>query len=517
MKNEADPSKIVMRKFISQAFLLSCLPILSSCFHLLPPLSKRKDSSRTRIFVSSSQPTDKTLDGLKVAVVGGGPSGLLLTHRLLKGGASHVSLFESRPRPGGKLESRAYALGIGIRGRTAIKSVDLDLWEAVKQAGYLSERFQFHVGPFTINLRSEKDGENIPLYEPSLLSYQSELCRVLADELDERWPNSQLSMKFDCKVMDVDLKSSTITLADTDKPESFDLIVGCDGVKSIVRKSIQEEWPDFEATSDILPGEFKVVRLPKMPPALDPTAVALLLPKAGSCTAFVEPTAGGQACVLFAGSNSTDTLFTSKNATELKLTIEDRFPKLVGSNLDEAVEQLISASETSKASVVKCNIYHYGNMAALVGDAAHATGGVSGQGVNSALVDAAVLADCLLENYDSSAKLQSTRKALLEYSKKQVPEGKALYELSFGPKPSSLGKRIVTSLANVLDFLFKGKFGLGRQPLQTLLTTSLQSFADIRRELDGRFDECFPTDSDWEGRVKQLDAKASVSLEKTKQ
>ena len=492
--------------------VLSWSCFLGLCFSFCPQ-ARQQCRESARLHASSDGTTSDKLNGLRVAVVGGGPSGLLLAHRLLKGGASHVSLFESRPRPGGKLESRAYALGIGIRGRTAIKSVDEELWEEVKKAGYLSERFHFHAGPLKITLRSEGDGEGMPNYEPSLLSYQSELCRVLSDQLQARWSSTELQMKFDCKVDTVDLEARTLTVKDMKKPESFDIIVGCDGVKSIVRKSIQNSWPDFQATSEVLPGEFKVVRLPRMPPLLDPTAVALILPKAGTCTAFVEPTSGGEACVLFAGSNSSDTLFTSTNATELKITIEERYPKFVGGDIDEAAAQLMSASDTSKASLVKCNIYHFANVAALVGDAAHATGGVSGQGVNSALVDAAVLADCLVENYDASSRSSSMRKALLEYSKKQVPEGKALYELSFGPNPSTAGKRIASTLAKALDFIFKGKFGLGKQPLQTRLTTSLQTFADIRRELDPRYEECFPSKTAWEETVASLDAKAPASIE----
>lgn len=467
----------------------------------------------TRMFASTTTRDDgdttTKLEGLKVAVVGGGPSGLLLSHRLLQSGARSVSLYESRSRPlNGGLSSRAYALGIGIRGRTAIKSVDNALWEAVKKAGFLSERFQFHAGPITIALRSEKDGRNIPDSEPSLLAYQSDLCSVLADELEARWPSSKLKLNFDCKVEKVDLDARTLTTKDAFQAESYDLIIGCDGVKSVVRQSMQQAWSDFNATSELLPGEFKVARLPQMPPALDPTAVALILPKAGSITAFVEPTSQGRACVLFAGNNSTDILFSSTNTTELKLAIEERYPKLVGADLDEAAAQLAAASETSKAGLVKCNIYHLADVAALVGDAAHATGGVSGQGVNSALQDASVLADCLVENYDATSKFTSLRKALLQYSTNQVPEGEALYDLSFGPKPTTAGKRIATTLANAVDFIFKGKFGLGRQPLQTQLTTSLKSFADIRMERDGRYEESFPAPSEWERTIASLDAKA---------
>ena len=82
--------------------------------------------------LSSASATALPLTGLRSLIVGGGPSGLLLAHRLLDAGGS-VSLLEGRPDPRapGYLEGRAYALGLGLRGRTAIRTVDEDLWQAV--------------------------------------------------------------------------------------------------------------------------------------------------------------------------------------------------------------------------------------------------------------------------------------------------------------------------------------------------------------------------------------------------
>jgi hypothetical protein len=57
---------------------------------------------------------------LNSAIVGGGPSGLLLAHRLLESGG-HVHILESRSDPRmGTPEGRAYALGLGMRGRFAV-------------------------------------------------------------------------------------------------------------------------------------------------------------------------------------------------------------------------------------------------------------------------------------------------------------------------------------------------------------------------------------------------------------
>ena len=81
-----------------------------------------------------------------------------------------------------------------------------------------------------------------------------------------------------------------------------------------------------------------------------------------------------------------------------KLIIE-QFPLLDGMpGLDDIVQQLLF-QRTSVATSVKCNTYNSNSdvtPVAICGDATHATGGVSGQGANSALMDTTVLAECLI-------------------------------------------------------------------------------------------------------------------------
>merc|ERR1712238_400863 len=80
--------------------------------------------------------------------------------------------------------------------------------------------------------------------------------------------------------------------------------------------------------------------------------------------------------------------------------------------------------------------------------------------------------------------------ALLEYSVRQVPEGQALYDLSFGPKPQGFIPKCRWIFKNIQDAVFRGRvfklFGIqvqvGEMPLQTRLSSELTPFAEIRRE-----------------------------------
>lgn len=459
--------------------------------------------------INNNNNNASSLRGLKVAVVGAGPSGLLLAHLLLNAGCASCHVYEGRNKPADSVagDPRAYALGLGRRGRTAIQAVDVELWQLIKAQGFASERFHLHVGSLLrVRLRDAAAG-----VEPSLLLFQTDLCRVLAQELEDRWNSSgKLKVEFDCKVTSVDLEKKLLTTGSSSS-DKFDLVVGCDGVNSIVRQTMQTTWPEFNVTKELIPGLFKVVRLASMPPKLDPTAVALVLPKSGAATAFVEPTVNGSCCILFAGKNATDPLLSSGDAAVVEREIQERFPLLQGADIKEAAMQIANRKDVTQASLVKCNTFNYGGTAVLVGDAAHATGGVSGQGVNSALMDSVALAESLSSLYDPAAKEESLRKALLAYSQKQVPEGRALYDLSFGPNPESLPKRLMVGIKAVRDTLFKGRLGIGEMPLRTLLTTSLESFASLRRKRDSLYDGPFPDEAEWKQTLSKLDATVTKS------
>ena len=199
------------------------------------------------------------LAGLRSLIVGGGPSGLLLAHRLLDAGGS-VSLLEGRPDPRTPdyLEGRAYALGLGLRGRTAIRTADEALWQAVASSGFPADRFTLHLGPqLKVDLRTPGDSNA----EPSILIYQSDLCAALLDEMLQRHGGSRLTTAFGARVTACDPLTGSVTYLDAAGEEctaSADMVAGCDGVNSVVRRGIGAAAPAFRAETTPLPGNLKV-------------------------------------------------------------------------------------------------------------------------------------------------------------------------------------------------------------------------------------------------------------------
>jgi kynurenine 3-monooxygenase len=175
---------------------------------------------------------------------------------------------------------------------------------------------------------------------------------------------------------------------------------------------------------------------------------------------------------------------------DLESTAQDflyQFPLLDESNVTDILLQLLVQRPRSVYSV-QCNVYHVDSFAALVGDAAHATGGVTGQGCNSALVDSAALADELYRCFtdESSASLtkdQKIGKALVAYSQKAFGEPN---------ETSSLWLKIWIRINLLVDSVFGGKIGIGRPSLQKLLTTTLIPFSTIRRDRGDLYAKKFP-------------------------
>lgn len=461
-----------------------------------------------------------------VVIVGTGPAGLLTAHALLSrpDKAYKVSIFDAREDPRRTiLGPRTYSLGLNLRGKGCIQQLDSqnrtnNLWDKIFQQGILSDEFFLHVGSKTLKIRkkpTERErlfGDSFQRAPPSLLIPRNQLCGVMLDALLNEYSdgkvskdgNSRLNVYLSNKIESIDLSGKTITAADGQKFD-YTILVGADGVRSVVRKAIAAmnetiNGVPFQSDEYVLPSLYKVM-YDTRPEKIAKNVVHALVefppltsaPKVGF-NLFVEPAPNNTIFTLV--SWNTDKNLTGQAVprllrdesplADLKNAIGKAFPTY-GEPTDTALKQL-HGQLPSESRIVRCNRYHCNKGAAVImGDAAHCTGSSLGQGANSALIDAVAFDQCLDDaGVDFCNDSASVDKALVLYSQKQVPEGIALWELlQLPPERSPLWNLVYQIYQFLVSFTQNVTFvrRFFPKPMRTLLSQTTTPFAKIAKKV----------------------------------
>lgn len=442
------------------------------------------------------------LPPVRVVIAGGGPAGLFAAQALLSRKRAEttyeVHLVEAKDDPRYAVPGpRAFSLGLNIRGQTAFRYFEdqqrsIGLWERVRKEGVECDTFFLHVGKQKFPIRRpapkhRKDSDPLP---PTLLIQRNRLCAAMVDYLDETYGVlGRFRSNYGCRIEGIDLSKHYVQLADGQKLE-YDLLLGCDGVQSSVRRAIAADPfnTGFEEEEVVLPGKYKVL-LEDCPKALESDAIHALENGAADFSLFCIPTPNptcnddhdpgynpkGRMSTLVSWRRTELPRFL-RSEVSLQVAaqeVADFYPQH-GAPSMEALEAL-RTQVVSEVRTIRCNRYHHGRgRVLLMGDAAHSTGGSLGQGANSALQDVVAL-DQALDNCEDDLS-----RALVEYSAKQVKEGLALWQLLQLPPRGPLGwcyqiVQVGLGLLSKLRPLFLPR------PTQELLSQSLTPFSQIAR------------------------------------
>lgn len=371
---------------------------------------------------------------MKVVILGAGPAGLLLAHRLLARSSDYqVFLYEQRSDPRlQRSEERAFVISLTERGQQILKAMD-GLWSAVRQQGVAIHKTGFYnkkLGQWQTVQRSSNPEQF------SLLINRNNLCRALLDELEKQsYPNLRLVFNTSC--LEVNLKTHHVKLATKDDQpfdQSYDLLVGADGVHSVVKSAMMRQ-PGFDCQQSYFDSVWKVLHIPKPPDFSSDTSYFFRYSIPPTCpgdtpnqlSGAAIPELNNQLCLLMFWKQAPH--LTQGNppgiqtAIDLQRSVFEQW--LPGIQLDGTTAQLFLDQRPSSILETQCNRYHdEAGQAVLIGDAAHAMSSFLAQGCQAAFADAVALDACLQEASND------LKVALANYSTRQVKEGHAITDLN---------------------------------------------------------------------------------------
>jgi len=288
---------------------------------------------------------------------------------------------------------------------------------------------------------------------------------------DHHGDDPYLTMRYQTQLQYVDAPRHRILARDVNTQDDeyylpYDLLVGADGARSVVRQALVAQVYDFEMDYGDIFNQFRAVHVTK-PASLNADGMSLLpacLPGGmnGICLPMPPSAANGST-----GNKEEEERLVNisigcprhaKVAPELESNdvqvVADYFQKHFKAfelvDYHDFAKKWIGGNgqKWNRTAQVHCNQYHSckGKLA-IMGDAAHATSPSIGMGMNTALRDAASLYRILVqqeekqvEEAQSSSSIDKTLswdddqnldRVLTEFSNQRVREGQSLTDLAF--------------------------------------------------------------------------------------
>lgn len=338
---------------------------------------------------------------MKIAIIGAGPAGLLAACLLKKLNCS-VKIYEKRDRLLETIEEgRSINLALSVRALSALDKIDL-VDDVIKHSVAMNGRM--------IHL---KNGSYFQAYSHNTAQClysisRTDLIRLLLKKYSQIC-EEPIQFNVKCLRINTDAKELTLQTSQGITKETYQYLIGADGLNSVVRKHIMQNSNSELWYRQIDCSYIELILSVQQSQLLNLKLNAFhLWPRQKGMLIALPNKDNSFSCTLF---------WDSQQLKQLNIT--NQFHELFATHFSEIVKifpNISNALETrsiNSLSTLKCTPWH-SNDSILLGDAAHAVVPFYGQGVNAALEDCVLFADVLeKESFDwnnTCKKFAETRK-----------------------------------------------------------------------------------------------------------
>ena len=377
-----------------------------------------------------------------IHIIGAGPVGLAAA-LLLAAQDRRVIIHEARDAIS-LADANSYPIGVNPRGQETLRRIDPRLVEELRAQGELVEGFKIRAGRRM--LASLRSGVIIG-------TTRARLTGILLAAVQQ---DRRITLSTGHRLEAIDLASRTLQFTGPSTVEVGNgLVIACDGVWSKTRQSMAEQRADFAPDVSGWGVQFRVLFSAPgaVAPGLDPNWHHIFTGK-GIYTATLPDGVWCVAVTAIKG-DPAEALLLSREPTEdhinaLRRHLRQYAPLVLPLLTRDAYVDFFGRAPFGGA-VVRCPRVSHDEWLVLLGDAAHSVIPPTGEGVNSGLEDAMLLADALASG--SSMPLR-------EYDEGRVPDLKALGEYACHLKDNVANEDPVRSVSNVALRILSAVAGL---------------------------------------------------------
>lgn len=386
-------------------------------------------------------PHATSLTNKHVTIIGAGPSSLFLANILLQQDPTvNIQILEKKTRDG-TADDGAFGFGIGSRHEITLAQIP-GMWEQLKEVS-----------------APTKSG-NVNLIR------RNDLCDKLRSRLEDKF-SARCNILYETKCVGIEFEQDIVSLENGSKI-SYDLLVGADGVNSMVRAAIKKDDAEYYEEHYVRPMFWKAMKLPDQNGNVDPGTFRMISGGGFSEGAMIPRYPEGHTILVFwdhldlqnpkGVRDEKDLLNAFMKGLHAKKPFFQRLISFGRKKTDEKLQIQFDEEELTRflkgragrEHTLKLAKYHHSGNVALIGDAAHAMYSILGQGAACGFLTASILGSHLAKEKDVS-------EALKNYSEDAVPEANAIVDLNLVIHALTGG--ILIKLATVPMFLLSALRG----------------------------------------------------------